>query len=242
MSPKFSPDLSVVVPMHNESGNAATLVRDIATACDAIPHEIIAIDDASTDATLTELTALKADIPQLRILSHATNAGQSRAVRSGVLAARAPTIATLDGDGQNPPENIPALYAHLQESGVALVGGERQQRQDTKAKLLASRLGNGIRKRLLHDDANDTGCGLKVFSREAFLRLPYFDHIHRYLPALMLREGYDTAFLPVTHRAREHGVSKYTNLGRLKVSIADLRGVRWLNSRARLPGEVREIE
>ena len=242
----MTPSLSIVVPMHNESGNAAALIRDIASACAAISHEILAVDDASTDDTLKELTALKApenpEVPQLRILSHASNAGQSRAVRSGVLAARAPVIATLDGDGQNPPANIPTLYAHLRDTGVALVGGERQKRQDSRAKLLASRIGNAVRKRLLHDDANDTGCGLKVFERDAFLRLPYFDHIHRYLPALMLREGYRTAFLPVTHRAREHGVSKYTNLGRLKVSLADLRGVRWLNSRARLPGEVREIE
>ena len=240
-TPHISPALSIVVPMHNESGNATTLIREIAEACATIPHEILTVDDASTDDTLVKLQALKRELPQLRVLSHATNAGQSRAVRSGVLAARAPVVATLDGDGQNPPHEIPKLYAHLQDTGVHLVGGERQQRQDSAAKLLASRVGNGVRKRLLHDTANDTGCGLKVFEREAFLRLPYFDHIHRYLPALMLREGYRTAFLPVSHRAREHGSSKYTNLGRLRVSLADLRGVRWLQSRARLPGEVKEL-
>ena len=234
------PHLSIVVPMHNEADGAASLIREIADTNADIPHEIIAVDDASTDSTLNVLQSLKPDIPQLRVLAHATNAGQSRAVRSGVLAAKAPVIATLDGDGQNPPGEIPKLYAHLQETGVHLVGGERQKRQDSAAKLMASRLGNGVRKRLLHDTANDTGCGLKVFEREAFLRLPYFDHIHRYLPALMLREGYRTAFLPVSHRAREHGRSKYTNLGRLKVSLADLRGVRWLQSRARLPGDVTE--
>ena len=226
--------------MHNEADGAAALIQEIADACAAIPHEIIAVDDASTDATLSVLQSLKPDVPQLRILSHASNAGQSRAVRSGVLAAAAPVIATLDGDGQNPPGEIPKLYAHLRDTSVHLVGGERQKRQDTAAKLLASRIGNGVRKRLLRDTANDTGCGLKVFERDAFLRLPYFDHIHRYLPALMLREGYRTAFLPVSHRAREHGRSKYTNLGRLKVSLADLRGVRWLQSRARLPGDVTE--
>ena len=242
MTPHLStPELSVVVPMHNESGNAAALVREIATACADIDHEILAVDDASTDDTLAELQSAKEDIPQLRILSHTDNAGQSRAVRSGVLAAKSDTIATLDGDGQNPPSEIPKLYAHLKETGVALVGGERQKRQDSPTKLLASRIGNGVRRRLLHDTANDTGCGLKVFDRDAFLRLPYFDHIHRYLPALMIREGYRIDFLPVAHRAREHGASKYTNLGRLKVSIADLRGVRWLNKRARLPGEVREL-
>ena len=240
--PDSSPQLSIVVPMHNEAGGAGALVREISETCAAIDHEIVAVDDASTDATLAELTAAKADLPQLRVLSHQANAGQSRAVRSGVIAARAPVVATLDGDGQNPPGEIPKLYAALMaDDALGLVGGERQKRQDTRAKLLASRVGNGVRKRLLHDDADDTGCGLKVFRRDVFLALPYFDHIHRYLPALVSREGWGTAFLPVSHRAREHGSSKYTNLGRLKVSLADLRGVRWLNSRMRQPGEVREV-
>jgi len=241
MTPELSPQLSIVLPMHNEEGNARALIEEIAESCTTISHEILAVNDASTDGTLEVLQALKASVPQLRVLSHAKNAGQSRAVRSGVLAAKADVVATLDGDGQNPPGDIPKLYAHLKETGVQLVGGERQKRQDSAAKRLGSRIGNGVRKRLLHDTANDTGCGLKVFEREAFLRLPYFDHIHRYLPALMIREGYAIDFLPVSHRAREAGVSKYTNFGRLKVSIADLRGVRWLNKRARLPGDVREL-
>ena len=228
--------------MHNEAGNAETLVREIAGTCAALAPEIIVVDDASEDDTPAILRALRAEVPELRVLSHARNAGQSRAVRTGVLAARAPVIATLDGDGQNPPGDIPRLYVRLHETGAAMVGGERRTRRDTAAKRLASRLGNRVRKRLLRDAANDTGCGLKVFRREAFLRLPYFDHMHRYLPALMRREGYPVEFLDVGHRARAYGASKYTNLGRLRVSVADLRGVMWLARRARPPGEVSELD
>jgi glycosyltransferase involved in cell wall biosynthesis len=176
------------------------------------------------------------------VLAHQRNSGQSRAIRSGILAARGPVIVTLDGDGQNDPADGPALVDALVAGGpeLAMVGGERVKRQDSQAKKLASRFGNGIRRRLLRDTARDTGCGLKAFRRDAFLRLPYFDHIHRYLPALMLREGYRTAFLPVGHRPRTTGASKYTNLGRLWASLSDLRGVMWLQSRARLPGEITE--
>jgi hypothetical protein len=153
-------------------------------------------------------------------------------------------VLTLDGDGQNDPADGPALVDALAAGPpeLALVGGERVKRQDSFAKRVASRIGNGVRKRLLKDTANDTGCGLKAFRREAFLRLPYFDHIHRYLPALMQREGYLTAFLPVNHRHRETGVSKYTNLGRLWASLSDLFGVIWLQSRARNPGGVDEVQ
>jgi hypothetical protein len=157
-----------------------------------------------------------------------------------VLAARAPVIVTLDGDGQNDPADAPGLVDALLAgpSSLAMVGGERVKRQDSLAKKLASRVGNGVRKRLLRDSANDTGCGLKAFRREAFLRLPYFDHIHRYLPALMRREGYEIAFCPVGHRPRGSGQSKYTNLGRLWASLSDLLGVMWLIRRARDPGGV----
>jgi glycosyltransferase involved in cell wall biosynthesis len=163
-------------------------------------------------------------------------------VRTGILAARAPIIVTLDGDGQNDPADAPRLAKTLRAGPetLALVGGERVKRQDSNAKRLASKFGNGVRKRLLKDTANDTGCGLKAFRREAFLRLPYFDHIHRYIPALMLREGYEVAFQPVNHRHRETGVSKYTNFGRLKASVSDLLGVMWLQSRARNPQGVDE--
>jgi len=237
-----APDVSVVVPVFNESGAAAALAREIAAAFKGRSYEMIFVNDASRDSTLAELTALKAEIPQLRVLSHAKNAGQSRAVRTGILAARATIVVTLDGDGQNDPADAPRLADRLKAGppNLALVGGERVKRQDSAAKKVASRWANTIRKRLLKDTADDTGCGLKAFRREAFLRLPYFDHIHRYIPALMLREGYEVAFEPVNHRAREIGQSKYTNFGRLKVAFADLLGVMWLQSRSRLPGDVSE--
>jgi len=233
-----TPDISVVVPVFDEEGAAPDLAREIAAAFKGRDFEIVFVDDKSRDGTRAALTALKAEIPQLRVLSHRANAGQSRAIRTGVLAARAPVIVTLDGDGQNDPADGPALVDALAAGGpnLALVGGERVKRQDSQAKKLASRIGNGVRKRLLKDTANDTGCGLKAFRREAFLRLPYFDHIHRYLPALMLREGYEVAFRPVNHRHRQTGQSKYTNLGRLWASLSDLLGVMWLQSRARNPG------
>jgi len=235
------PAYSVVVPVYNESGAAPALAREIAAAFGVRPYEMIFVNDASTDDTLAQLTALKAEIPQLRVLSHAKNAGQSRAIRTGILAARAPIIVTMDGDGQNDPADAPRLAERLAASpDLDLIGGERVKRQDSAAKRYASKWANGIRKRLLHDEANDTGCGLKAFRREAFLRLPYFDHIHRYIPALMIREGFKTAFEPVNHRHRTTGASKYTNFGRLKVAYADLRGVMWLQSRSRLPGEVSE--
>ncbi len=241
-APAPAPDFSIVVPVFDEGGAAPALAREIAAAFTGESHEIIFVDDASRDDTRALLTALKAEIPQLRVLSHHKNSGQSRAVRTGILAARGPIIVTLDGDGQNDPADAPRLAQALAAApaNLALVGGERVKRQDSSAKRFASRFGNGVRKRLLKDTANDTGCGLKAFRREAFLRLPYFDHIHRYIPALLLREGYDVAFQPVNHRHRETGVSKYTNFGRLKASVSDLLGVMWLQTRARNPGGVDE--
>ncbi|MDP2215322.1 glycosyltransferase family 2 protein [Phenylobacterium sp.] len=238
-----SPDISVVVPVFDEEGAAPALAREIATAFSDRNIEIIFVDDASRDSTVAVLSDLKRELPQLRLLRHQRNSGQSRAIRTGVMAARAPIIVTLDGDGQNDPADGPALVEALAAAGpqVALVGGERVKRQDSRAKKIASRLGNGVRKRLLGDTANDTGCGLKAFRRQAFLELPYFDHIHRYLPALMLREGYQVAFLPVGHRHRQTGASKYTNLGRLWASASDLLGVMWLQSRSRRPQGVDEV-
>ena len=238
-----TPDISVVVPVFDEEGAAPALAREIAAAFKGRNHEIIFVDDASRDGTRAALKALIAEIPQLRVLAHRKNSGQSRAVRSGILGARGAVIVTLDGDGQDDPADGPALVDALLAGPpeLALVGGERVKRQDSAAKKVASRIGNGVRKRLLKDTANDTGCGLKAFRREAFLRLPYFDHIHRYLPALMLREGYQTAFRPVNHRHRQTGASKYTNLGRLWASLSDLYGVMWLQSRSRLPGGVDEV-
>ena len=240
-----APLISVVVPAFNEAENVEALAAEIAAALASTPYEMIFIDDASIDETKNVLIEMKSRFPQLRVLSHRQNSGQSRGVRSGVRAARADVIATLDSDGQNDPADIPALYAQLTREAapelLAMVGGRRAKRIDSAAKKFASRFGNGVRKRLLKDEADDTGCGLKVFRREAFLDLPYFDHIHRYIPALMLREGYKIEFADVNHRAREFGESKYTNFGRLKVSIADLRGVIWLRKRMKLPGGVDEL-
>jgi glycosyltransferase involved in cell wall biosynthesis len=237
-----APDISVVVPVFDEEGAAPALAREIAAAFAGRNFEIVFVDDASRDGTRAALKALTAEIPQLRVLSHRKNSGQSRAIRSGILAARGAILVTLDGDGQNDPADGPALVDALAAAPpeLALVGGERVKRQDSQAKKIASRIGNGVRKRLLRDTANDTGCGLKAFRREAFLRLPYFDHIHRYLPALMIREGYRTEFRPVNHRHRQTGQSKYTNLGRLWASLSDLLGVMWLQSRARNPQGVDE--
>ncbi|MBU1378866.1 MAG: glycosyltransferase family 2 protein [Alphaproteobacteria bacterium] len=238
-----APDISVVVPVFDEEGAAPTLAREIAAAFAGRSFEMIFVDDASRDGTRAALKALSAEIPQLRVLAHARNSGQSRSIRTGILAARAPVVVTLDGDGQNDPADAPGL-ADVLIAGtpdLALVGGERVKRQDSQAKKWASKVGNGVRKRLLKDSANDTGCGLKAFRREAFLRLPYFDHIHRYLPALMLREGYRVEFRPVNHRHRQTGQSKYTNLGRLLASASDLFGVMWLQSRSRNPGGVDEV-
>ncbi|WP_411819376.1 glycosyltransferase family 2 protein [Hyphococcus formosus] len=236
------PVISVIAPMLNEAGGAATLVDEIAAALAEFEHEIIIIDDASTDETRAELRAARKIHRQLRILCHEQNAGQSRAIRTGVLAARADVVAMLDGDGQNDPVHIPALYRVLMDADpdVAMAAGERQKRQDSRAKKWASRAANTIRQKLLDDGAADTGCGLKVFRREAFMRLPYFDHMHRYLPALIRREGFKVVFMPVSHRARAHGVSKYTNIGRALVAVRDLFGVMWLRARAKSPGKITE--
>ena len=237
-----TPDFSVVVPVFDEGGAAPALVREIAAAFGDRNYEMVFVNDASRDNTLQLLTELKAEMPQLRVLSHRKNSGQSRSIRSGIMAARAPIIVTMDGDGQNDPADAPRLGERLKASpaSLALIGGHRVKRQDSEAKRWASKVGNGVRNWLLKDGAADTGCGLKAFRRDAFLQLPYFDHIHRYLPALMIREGYEIAFEPVNHRHRETGVSKYTNFGRLKASISDLLGVMWLQSRSRLPGGVDE--
>ncbi|RZJ45163.1 MAG: glycosyltransferase [Brevundimonas sp.] len=237
------PDISVVVPVHDEEGAAGPLAREIAAAFVGRAFEMVFVNDASKDRTLEELRALQAELPMLRVLSHSANAGQSRAVRTGVLASRGAIVVTLDGDGQNPPADAPRLADLLAASppNVALVGGVRAKRQDSEAKRWASRWANRIRRKLLGDDADDTGCGLKAFRRDVFLRLPYFDHVHRYLPALMIREGFENRYLDVDHRHRETGRSKYTNWGRLMASVSDLLGVIWLKSRSRKPGAISEF-
>jgi dolichol-phosphate mannosyltransferase len=234
--------ISVVVPVKDEAGNVGPLAREIAAALAGEAHEIIFIDDGSTDATPAALAALKGEIPQLRVLRHSRNLGQSRGVRTGVLAAKGEIIVTLDGDGQNDPADIPRLLAALSASpDVGMVSGVRVKRKDTASRRIASRLGNGFRNLMLGDGATDTGCGLKVFRRQAFLELPYFDHVHRFLIALMLRDGWKVSYVPVNHRPRLTGASKYTNLGRMLVSVHDLLGVRWLQRRHRGRSETEEL-
>ena len=234
--------VSVVVPVKDEAGNVGPLAREIAAALTGQAHEIIFVDDGSTDATAAELRALKAEIPALRVLRHARNLGQSRSIRTGVMAARGGIVVTLDGDGQNDPADIPKLLVLLRsDPGLAMVSGVRVKRRDKASRRLASRLGNGLRNALLGDGASDTGCGLKAFHRDMFLALPYFDHMHRFLIALTQREGGRVDYAPVNHRPRLQGASKYTNFGRLLVSVQDLLGVRWLQRRHRGPTQTEEL-
>ena len=230
------PELSVVVPVFNERDNVTPLVDEIVAALrDRIAFEIVYVDDHSRDDSLAVLKSLQARVAELRVLQHVTQSGQSTAVRSGVKAARGNWIATLDGDGQNDPADIPKLLAARAAASpeTKLFAGWRVNRQDSGSKRWASKFANAIRSRLLRDATPDTGCGIKLFERDAFLDLPYFDHMHRYLPALMQRAGWQTVSVPVNHRARGAGVSKYNNFNRALVGIADLRGVAWLIRRAK---------
>jgi len=232
-APGPSPEVSVVVPVFNESGAAPDLAREIAAAFAGWPVEILFVDDCSRDDTRERLAALKTEIPALRLLAHSVNSGQSRAVRTGVLAARGEIIVTLDGDGQNDPADIPALF---ETRGLAeLVMGNRVRRRDTWLRHLQSRVANGVRGRLLGDGTPDTGCGIKVMRRDVFMELPRFDHMHRFLPALFLRAGARVVSVPVAHRPRERGTSKYGLFDRLWVGIVDIFGVMWLRRRAK-PG------
>jgi len=228
--------LSVVVPVRNEQDNVPNLIAEIdAALIKLITHEIIYVDDGSTDETHSQLKQLQARYPQLRIVRHAKSCGQSTAVRTGVKAARYDWIAMLDGDGQNDPADIPKLLAAITD-GIELVGGNRRKsRRDTWVKRVSSIIANGVRSRMLNDSTPDTGCGLKVFSRAAFLDLPYFDHMHRFLPALIKRRGGKILSVEVSHRAREHGQSNYGTIDRLLVGIVDLFGVAWLQRRAKQP-------
>ncbi len=238
--------LSVVVPVKDEAENVAPLAREIARAIAGEPSaEIIFIDDGSTDGTAEALRTLKSELPQLRVVQHKKNLGQSAGIRTGVRAARSDVIVTLDGDGQNDPADIPKLLSLLRADGnaghIGLVSGVRAKRQDSFSRRLASRMANKVRAALLNDGATDTGCGLKAFRRDAFLALPYFDHLHRFLITLMIREGYDVRFVEVNHRPRLHGRSKYTNFNRMLVGVNDLLGVRWLQRRYKGPADTREI-
>nr|WP_295378646.1 glycosyltransferase family 2 protein [Pseudoxanthomonas sp.] len=238
-----SPVLSVVVPVFNERDNVTPLIDEITAALRGqVDFEIVYVDDHSRDDTLAVLQGLKARVPELRVLQHVQQSGQSTAIRTGVKAARGAWIATLDGDGQNDPADIPKLIAARDggEAQTKLYAGWRVNRQDSGSKRWASKWANAIRSRMLRDETPDTGCGIKLFERDAFLDLPYFDHMHRYLPALMQRAGWKTISVPVNHRHRTTGVSKYNNLNRALVGITDLRGVAWLIKRAKRTA-VREL-
>jgi dolichol-phosphate mannosyltransferase len=237
--------LSVVVPVKDEAGNAANLAREIAVALkDEGEFEIIFVDDGSSDGTAQELLALRPELP-VRILVHARNLGQSRALRTGVRAARGELIVTLDGDGQNDPKDIPKLIRAFESDAakpmLGMIAGERVGRKDTFSKRAASRFGNRVRRAMLRDNANDTGCSLKLFRRDAFIALPYFDHMHRYLIALILREGYEVRFVPVSHRPRSVGRSKYGVWDRALVGVRDIMGVMWLLRRFRGSAEIKEL-
>ena len=232
--------LSVVVPVRNESGNVASLISEIDAALKHITHEIVYVDDGSTDDTYRQLKDLQATFAQLKIVRHVQSCGQSTAVRTGVKAAQYDWVTTLDGDGQNDPADIPKLMAAVMD-GIDLVGGNRRaSRRDTWIKRISSVIANTVRSKMLRDDTPDTGCGLKLFKRAAFLDLPYFDHMHRFLPALIKRHGGKIVSVPVAHRNREHGKSNYGTIDRLLVGIVDLFGVAWLQRRAKIPNIVKE--
>ena len=228
--------LSVVVPILNEAANIADLVAEIVQALVGVTEfEIIFVDDGSEDDSLAILTRLKAEVAQLRVIRHSKRVGQSAGTYSGVQAARGNLIVTLDGDGQNDPADITKLLAAFNaadDRAYRMVTGHRVNRRDSLSKRIGSRLANRVRSRLLNDANPDTGCALKLFEREMFLRLPYFDHMHRFLPALAKRAGCHVTVVPVNHRGRLHGQSKYSNFGRLIVGIPDLLGVAWLMRRA----------
>jgi dolichol-phosphate mannosyltransferase len=226
-------EVSVVVPVKNEAENIEPLVQEIVAALSGVaPYEIVYVDDGSTDGTVEQLRRQQLVVPELRVIRHAVSCGQSAAVRSGVLAANGRLIATLDGDGQNDPADLPQLYRALTGS-LAMIAGQRTKRRDSRVKLISSRIANKVRRAILNDDTPDTGCGIKLFTREAYLRLPYFDHMHRFLPALMKREGFAVGLEPVNHRERTRGKSKYGINNRLWVGMVDLAGVWWLMKRRR---------
>ncbi len=235
--------MSVVVPVRNEAGNIAPLVAEIAAALAGRAFEIVYVNDGSADATEAELRGLMAEHPWLRQLRHAKSCGQSAAVRTGVDAARADIVVTLDGDGQSDPAFIPALVAALEKGfpHVGLIAGQRLGRKATGFKKWQSRIANGVRAAVLKDGTRDSGCGLKAFRREVFLALPYFDGLHRFLPALVRRDGFEIGYIDVVDRPRRHGASNYGLWDRLWVGILDLAGVWWLIRRKKRVPQTEEV-
>jgi dolichol-phosphate mannosyltransferase len=237
-------DVSIVVPVRNEAGNVAPLIAEIAAALDGRwRYEIIYVNDGSTDATPERLAGIMKQRGNLRRIDHAISSGQSAAVRTGVRAARGAIVATLDGDGQNDPAFLPALIAPIQtgDGRIGLVAGQRIGRKATGFKKLQSRVANSVRNAILRDGTRDTGCGLKAFRRDLFLIMPYFDGLHRFLPALVRREGYDIAYVDVIDRPRHSGVSNYGFFDRLWIGIMDLVGVWWLIRRKKPTPDASEV-
>jgi dolichol-phosphate mannosyltransferase len=243
--PETSPlRVSIVVPVRNEAGNIRPLIEEVERACAALaPFELIYVDDGSSDGTQADLANARAGRPWLRVLRHAASCGQSAAVRTGVRAARAPVVATLDGDGQNDPAFIPALVAALEAGGerCGLAAGQRVGRKDSGFKKLQSRIANGVRASVLRDGTRDTGCGLKAFRRHVYLALPYFDALHRFMPALIKREGFGVTHVDVVDRKRLAGRSNYGFFDRLWVGLIDMAGVWWLIRRRRRVPDAQEI-
>ena len=237
-------DLSIVIPVFNEEESISALIDEICERLEGkLEYEIIVVNDGSTDATAEVLRSCRQQHDPVRVLRHRHRCGQSAAIASGVYAADAVLVATLDGDGQNDPADILRLYRAMQEApgNVLLVIGNRVQRRDNWLKRISARLANTVRATVLQDNTPDTGCGLKVFLRETFVSLPQFDHMHRFLPALVQRQGGAVLSIEVNHRSRQQGVSKYGVHNRLWVGIIDMFGVKWLQRRTRQP-DVTEVE
>ncbi|MDD5580189.1 MAG: glycosyltransferase family 2 protein [Methylobacter sp.] len=232
--------ISIIIPVHNEADNIISLIDEIVTAMsEAEEYEIIYVNDGSNDSTAAVLKQAQQYYKTLRVIQHQQSCGQSTAIYTGVKAAHYPYIATLDGDGQNDPADIPRLYNVLKNqsqtiNNLFMVAGWRNKRHDSAWRLFSSKVANTVRAGLLGDNTLDTGCGLKIFLKDKFLELPYFDHMHRFLPALMIRAGGRVISEPVNHRSRDHGSSKYGTLDRLWAGIIDLLGVIWLQKRGKL--------
>lgn len=228
--------ISIVIPAYNEADNIGPLITEIVHLNLAYPYEIIIVDDASSDETYANVRAMMSDVTELRIIQHKQTSGQSASVATGIEHATGEVIVTMDGDGQNNPADIPEMVAALLNStntNLRMVAGFRKKRDDSSWRIISSKIANSIRSFLLRDQTPDTGCGLKVFYRSAFLKLPFFDHMHRFLPALIQMRGGDVISLEVTHRARVRGISKYGTLDRLWVGIIDIIGVSWLRLRSK---------
>lgn len=239
--------VTVVIPALNEAGNIGRLIEETFREVPAeMLAEVVVVDDCSEDSTGAEVKTLiaRGTMPGLRYLRHGERCGQSAAMRTGILAATSPVIATMDGDGQNDPADLPGLIELLAApgtKGAALVGGIRRERKAEGSKRIASRFANWLRDKVLKDECPDTGCGIKVYWRDAFLRVPYFTSMHRYLPALFLSYRYEVAYAPVNDRPRVAGKSKYTNLGRALVGIYDLFGVAWIRRRTKVPAIIEDL-